>query len=161
MAGAWMSTTVQSFVTRRCVCVVVACHRVHCRGLCLTCRSLATVCVTHQHVFSMNGLGTWELDLANGGTADGCRDLVGQGVIPNQVPMVNCVYVCVCVCVVNIVCSTSVCLPRQVGTWIYGRAGWCPGVSCWLCLSHHHSQRSTSHSPLPSHSGTSRCGQPM
>jgi len=51
----------------------------------------------HEHHYSMNGYSTAELHpIAN--TNDGCKQLVGEGVVANQ-----------------------------YGTWPYGRAGWCPG----------------------------------
>ena len=46
----------------------------------------------------MNGKRSVSKVLRDGGTQQGCLDLVDKGVIPNQ-----------------------------FGTWVYGRAGWCPG----------------------------------
>ena len=51
----------------------------------------------HEHHYSMNGYSTAELHpIAN--SNDGCKQLVGEGVVANQ-----------------------------YGSWPYGRAGWCPG----------------------------------
>ena len=52
----------------------------------------------HQHEFTINGEIMPLLEHPNGGTTYGCNDLVNVGVAPNQ-----------------------------YGTWVYGRAGWCPG----------------------------------
>ena len=51
----------------------------------------------HEHHYSMNGFTAME-DHAIAGTAQGCQNLIGQGVIANQ-----------------------------FGSWPYGRAGWCAG----------------------------------
>lgn len=52
----------------------------------------------HQHHFSVNGAAERSLRFPEAQTLDGCRDRVGQGVVPNQ-----------------------------HGTWYFGRGGWCPG----------------------------------
>ena len=51
----------------------------------------------HEHHYSMNGFTAME-DHAIAGTAQGCQNLISQGVIANQ-----------------------------FGSWPYGRAGWCAG----------------------------------
>ena len=52
----------------------------------------------HQHEFTVNGDTLGLLEHPNGGTPYGCYDRVNEGVSANQ-----------------------------YGTWVYGRAGWCPG----------------------------------
>ena len=52
----------------------------------------------HQHEFTINGVTIPILEHPNGGTSYGCYNRVDQGVSANQ-----------------------------YGTWVYGRAGWCPG----------------------------------
>ena len=52
----------------------------------------------HQHEFKINGNLLSLLEHPNGGTSYGCYDRVNEGVSANQ-----------------------------YGTWVYGRAGWCPG----------------------------------
>tara|TARA_B100000900_G_scaffold58332_1_gene43855 strand:+ start:34732 stop:37818 length:3087 start_codon:yes stop_codon:yes gene_type:complete len=68
----------------------------------------------HEHHYSMNGFTAAELHpIAN--QNDGCKQLVGEGVVANQ-----------------------------YGTWPYGRAGWCPGqdvkqwrydISSWVDMT--------------------------
>ncbi len=68
----------------------------------------------HEHHYSMNGFSAAELHpIAD--QNDGCKQLVGEGVVANQ-----------------------------YGTWPYGRAGWCPGqdvkqwrydISSWLDMT--------------------------
>jgi len=52
----------------------------------------------HQHEFTINGMTVSLLEHPNGGTSYGCYNRVDEGVSANQ-----------------------------YGTWVYGRAGWCPG----------------------------------
>jgi len=52
----------------------------------------------HQHEFTINGNTLELLEHPNGGTPYGCYNRVNEGVSANQ-----------------------------YGTWVYGRAGWCPG----------------------------------
>ena len=52
----------------------------------------------HQHEFTINGNTLGLLEHPNGGTPYGCYNRVNEGVSANQ-----------------------------YGTWVYGRAGWCPG----------------------------------
>ena len=52
----------------------------------------------HQHEFTINGNTIDLLEHPNGGTSYGCYNRVSEGVSANQ-----------------------------YGTWVYGRAGWCPG----------------------------------
>jgi len=52
----------------------------------------------HQHEFTINGMTMPLLEHPNGGTSYGCYNRVDEGVSANQ-----------------------------YGTWVYGRAGWCPG----------------------------------
>lgn len=53
----------------------------------------------HQHHFSLNGAAERSLRHPDAQTLDGCRNRVGEGVVPNQ-----------------------------HGTWYFGRGGWCPGL---------------------------------
>lgn len=57
-----------------------------------------------DHLFTV-GETTYETELTNAGTGQGCENLVPEGVVPNQ-----------------------------AGTWWYGRNGWCPGqeVQPWV-----------------------------
>lgn len=77
-----------------------------------------------QHEFIVNNGSTWVHELANAGTEYGCQELVPSGVTPNQVQCALLIY--------KVQKGTS---PHpavrivQFGTWIFGRAGWCPGVS--------------------------------
>ena len=52
----------------------------------------------HQHRFTFNEAKSYTETHPDAGTSFGCAERVGEGVVPNQ-----------------------------AGTWIYGRAGWCPG----------------------------------
>ncbi len=53
----------------------------------------------HTHHFAINGGAEHVREHPTAGTLMGCIDRVGDGVVPNQ-----------------------------AGTWIFGRAGWCPGL---------------------------------
>ncbi len=53
----------------------------------------------HTHHFAVNGGAEHVKEHPTAGTLMGCADRVGEGVVPNQ-----------------------------AGTWIFGRAGWCPGL---------------------------------
>lgn len=52
----------------------------------------------HTHHFALNGSTPNSVRFPDAQTAQGCADLVGEGVVPNQ-----------------------------HGTWYFGRGGWCPG----------------------------------
>jgi hypothetical protein len=60
--------------------------------------SCAEFC-NHSHHFSINGAAEQSLRFPMAQSQDGCRDRVGEGVVPNQ-----------------------------HGTWYFGRGGWCPGL---------------------------------
>jgi len=53
----------------------------------------------HQHRFTVNDAASYTKTHGESGSRWGCAEQVGEGVIPNQ-----------------------------AGTWIFGRAGWCPGL---------------------------------
>lgn len=57
----------------------------------------------HQHRYIVNDTQSWTLEHPTAGTRWGCADQVVDGVVPNQ-----------------------------AGTWVYGRAGWCPGLEVRL-----------------------------
>jgi len=53
----------------------------------------------HQHRFTINDAASYTKTHGESGSRWGCAEQVGEGVVPNQ-----------------------------AGTWIFGRAGWCPGL---------------------------------